>query len=242
MIREFKKHVKKYNMNDKRIYHKFYHSFDTMKICVYLAKKLKLNKEDIKLAKELGLLHDIGRFEQIKVYNSMNDKKFKNHGLIGVNILFDENYLEEFNIDPKHYDIIKVAIINHAQNGINNGLTEKELLFCKLIRDADKIAIFKVIDKFLADSNGEVTPELKVEFYEHLKVNFDLVKTNADDVVKTLSYTFDINFDCSFNYLKQKRILQKLEKKINNPKLKEYFNEVNKYIDERSRENDGNKI
>jgi putative nucleotidyltransferase with HDIG domain len=240
MIREFKNHVKKYNMKDKRIFYKFYHSFDTMKICVYLAKKLKLNKDDIKLAKELGLLHDIGRFEQIKMYNSMNDKKFKNHGLIGVNILFDENYLKEFNVDPKHYDIIKVAIINHAQNGINNGLSAKELLFCKLIRDADKIAIFKVIDKFLNDSNGEVTEELKNEFYRHLKVNFDYVKTNADDVVKTLSYAFDINYQCSFKYLKQKRILKNLEKKINNPKLNEYFNEVNKYIDERISENNGN--
>ncbi len=240
MIREFKKHVKKYNMKDKRIFHKFYHSFDTMKICVYLAKKLKLNKDDIKLAKELGLLHDIGRFEQIKVYNSMNDKKTKNHGLIGVDILFDENYLEEFNVDPKHYDIIKVAIINHAQDAINNGLSAKELLFCKLIRDADKIAIFKVIDKFLNDSNGEVTEELKNEFYRHLKVNFDYVKTNADDVVKTLSYAFDINYQCSFKYLKQKKILKKLEKKINNPKLNEYFNEVNKYINERISENNGN--
>lgn len=242
MIREFKKYIKKYNMKDKRIFHKFYHSFDTMKICVYLAKKLKLNKDDIKLAKELGLLHDIGRFEQIKIYKSLNDKKTKNHGLIGVDILFDENYLEEFNVDPKHYDIIKVAIINHAQDSINNGLSAKELLFCKLIRDADKIAIFKVIDKFLDDSNGEVTEELKNEFYRHLKVNFDFVKTNADDVVKTLSYAFDINYQCSFKYLKQKRILKKLEKKINNSKLKEYFNEVNKYIDERVEEDVKTKI
>jgi HD superfamily phosphodiesterase len=148
MIREFKKHVKKYNMKDKRIFHKFYHSFDTMKICVYLAKKLKLNKDDIKLAKELGLLHDIGRFEQIKVYNSMDDKKAKIMVLLGVEILFDENLIKEFKIDEKHYDIIKVAIINHAQDDINDNLTEREMLFCKLIRDADKIAIFKVVINF----------------------------------------------------------------------------------------------
>lgn len=242
MITEFKKYVKKFNMKDKRIYYKFYHSFDVMKTSVYLARKLKLNKDDIKLVKELGLLHDIGRFEQIKVYNSFDDKKIKNHGLIGVEVLFNKNYIKEFNIDENHYDIIKTAIINHAQDDINKGLKEREILFCKLIRDADKIAIFKIINKFMDDSDGDVTPELKTEFYQHLKVNFNLVKTNADDVVKTLSYVFDVNFDCSFIYLKQKRILQKLEKKINNPKLKEYFNEVNKYIDERVSENDGNKI
>ncbi len=233
MIKAFKKYVKNYDMKDKRIYYKYLHSFDTMKISAFIAKQLKLNKDDIKLAKGLGLLHDIGRFNQIKVYNSMDDKKAKNHGLIGVEILFDENLIKEFKIDEKHYDIIKVAIINHAQDDINDNLTEREMLFCKLIRDADKIAIFKVVNKFLKDTNGDINPELKKEFYEHLKVDFNLIKTNADNIVKTLSYIFDINFSCSFKYLLKKKILLKLEKKLNNPTLKEYFNEVNTYIKER---------
>lgn len=241
MIKAFKKYIKNYDMEDKRIYYKYLHSFDTMKISAYLAKELKLNKDDIRLAKELGLLHDIGRFNQIKVYNSMNDKKANNHGLIGVEVLFNENYIKEFNIDEKHYDIIKVAIINHAQDDINNRLTEREMLFCKLIRDADKIAIFKVVNKFLKDTNGVISPELKKEFYEHLKVNFSLIKTNADDIVKTLSYVFDINFSCSFKYLLKNKTLLKLEKKLNNSALKEYFNEVNTYIKERVDEN-GSKI
>lgn len=241
MIRAFKKYVKNYDMKDKRIYYKYLHSFDTMKISAFLAKQLKLNNDDIKLAKELGLLHDIGRFSQIKMYNSMNDKTAKNHGLIGIEVLFNENHIKEFNIDEKHYDIIKVAIINHAQDDINDGLTERERFFSKLIRDADKIAIFKVVNKFLKDTNGNVDSGLKKEFYEHLKVDFNLIKTNADNIVKTLSYVFDINFSCSFKYLFKNKTLLKLEKKLNNPSLKEYFNEVNTYIKERVDEN-GSKI
>lgn len=237
MIEEFKKNAKKYNLKDKRIYYKFIHSFDTMKIMVHLAKKLGLNKSDIKLAKQLGLLHDIGRFEQIKEYNSLDDRRTINHGLIGSQILFDENYINKFDIDKANYDIIKTAIINHSKDEIEQGLTERENLFCKLIRDADKIAIFKIADKFITNTNQEVTNKLKEEFYNHLKVDFKLVLSEADGVVRTLSYVFDINFNYSFEYISKRKLLIKLERKINNQKLKEYFNEANKYIKERIDQN-----
>jgi putative nucleotidyltransferase with HDIG domain len=32
-----------------------------------IAEKLKLSKEDIELAELIGLLHDIGRFEELKI-------------------------------------------------------------------------------------------------------------------------------------------------------------------------------
>ena len=44
---------------------------------------LNLEKEDIKLAELIGLLHDIGRFEQLKRFNTFVDKKSINHGEFG---------------------------------------------------------------------------------------------------------------------------------------------------------------
>ena len=41
-----------------------------------IAKKLNLSKEDIELAELIGLLHDIGRFEELKITKELNSVKF----------------------------------------------------------------------------------------------------------------------------------------------------------------------
>ena len=45
-----------------------------------IAKKLNLSKEDIELAELIGLLHDIGRFEELKITKELNSVKFIYNG------------------------------------------------------------------------------------------------------------------------------------------------------------------
>lgn len=47
-----------------------------------MQEKLNLSKEDIKLAELIGLLHDIGSFEELKITNELNSVKFE-HALYG---------------------------------------------------------------------------------------------------------------------------------------------------------------
>lgn len=70
----------------------------------------------MELAELIGLLHDIGRFEQIKRYNTFIDKNSINHGQLGVKILFDDNQIRRFIKDSKYDDIIKTAILNHNRS------------------------------------------------------------------------------------------------------------------------------
>ena len=50
-----------------------------------------------------------------------------------------------FKIFTEQYDcIIYKAINNHNKFEIERGLSERELLHCKIIRDADKLDIFRV--------------------------------------------------------------------------------------------------
>ena len=45
---------------------------------------------------------------------------------------------------------------------------------------------------------------------------------------------FDLNYDYSFKYLKENKLIEKMYENIKNKELfKEYFDYVNKYIDER---------
>ena len=139
-MKHFDEYVSNYDMKDPDINYKYYHSYRVMDIMELLAKKLNMNELDIHLAKVIGLLHDIGRFEQDKLYNSFKDTKF-DHGNFGVTILKENNFLDKFNIDKDDYEVVYKAIDNHNQFKINDNLTERELFFSKLIRDADKLDI-----------------------------------------------------------------------------------------------------
>ena len=54
-----------------------------------------LGEEDIFLAKIIALLHDIGRFEQLKLYDSFEPGIF-DHAQYGADILFREGESENF--------------------------------------------------------------------------------------------------------------------------------------------------
>ena len=70
MIEAFKKYVSNYDMEIRGIKLKYEHSFRVMSLSEKYALKLNFSEEDVYLAKLIGLLHDIGRFEQMKVYNT----------------------------------------------------------------------------------------------------------------------------------------------------------------------------
>ena len=69
---EFEKYVDHYDSNNSNVRRKINHSYRVVKVAETIAKSLKLSIEDIKLVKLIALLHDIGRFEQIKKYNTFS--------------------------------------------------------------------------------------------------------------------------------------------------------------------------
>ena len=110
-----------------------------------LAIKKNFSEEDQKLAELIGLLHDIGRFEQVRIYNTFVDKISVNHGEMGVKVLFEDGLIEKF-VETREYDnIIKTAILNHNKGIIDSDVSGKELEFCKIIRDADKTDICYIL-------------------------------------------------------------------------------------------------
>ena len=95
MVEEFEKYVNNYDLTKEKIILKKNHSIRVMNLCIKYAKKLGFNDEDIFLAKVIGLLHDIGIFEQLKEFNSFDDSNI-DHADLGVKILFEEGYIKSF--------------------------------------------------------------------------------------------------------------------------------------------------
>ena len=88
----FKDYLKNYDLNDGSILLKIRHIYEVVKKSQYIANGLNLSNEDTELAKIIALLHDIGRFEQIKEFGEFNDKKIE-HPEFGVKALFDNGLM-----------------------------------------------------------------------------------------------------------------------------------------------------
>ena len=142
----FKEYLKDYNVKNGSIKLKIKHTYEVAKKSEYIAINLGLDKENIELAKLIALLHDIGRFEQIKQFGEYNNEKLE-HAEFGVKILFKDNLIRKYIDDDKYDEIISKAIYNHNKYKIQEGLNEIELLQCKIIRDADKLDNFRVKEK-----------------------------------------------------------------------------------------------
>ena len=129
--KELVKHVNELPIHNPRIQMKLGHIIRVAENCKKLAIHLKLTQEQIQLAELIGLLHDIGRFEQYKIIDKKQKEKF-NHGEAGVEILKKDNYIRKYIKEDTFDDIIYTAVQEHNKYQISEGLSQEKELFCKM--------------------------------------------------------------------------------------------------------------
>lgn len=242
----FKKYVSNYDKKNVDVCFKTKHTFKVSNVSKKTAQYLGLDKENVQLAELIGLLHDIGRFEQIKQYATLSDLKSIDHGQLGVDILFKDNFIRNFIDTDKYDEIIKVAIFNHNKYAIQEGLGELELLHCKIIRDADKTDIYRVLNKrnfttYYAGvdfSKDKISEDVFLEFMNRNQIKHQSKKTIADAALVNIAFIFDMNFKYGLVKIKRKKYLEKLAKKYNFTnedtvkKMDEALKNVNEYINQ----------
>ena len=240
----FKEYIKNYNPEDPQIKLKIAHMERVAEVSKGLAKSLGLEEEDVKLAELIGLLHDIGRFEQIRIYHTFLDKKSINHGEFGAKVLFEEGLIREFIESDEYDEIIEKAIVNHNRAKIEDGLSEREFTHAKIIRDADKTDILYILtfDKTktcygIEDfTNQNFTDEIYREFFEEKTINYSNMKNEADILIAHFAYIFDFNYDYGLSFVKQNKYLEKMYNRYefkDKETMKKYtkiYEEANNYI------------
>ena len=217
-----------------------------------MAESLELSKEDVELAELIGLLHDIGRFEQVKRYGTFVDYLSENHAKLGVDILFKDGLIRNF-IEEDRYDrIIELAIINHNRDNkdITKDINDKEKLHIKLIRDSDKTDILYILtfedEKSVWESEKleeeKFTDEIYREFVENHNIIYRNRKTHADTLVCHFAYAFDFNFNYGLKYVLDNKYYDKLYKRFNfkdketKNRFENIYNITNSYIKEKLKE------
>lgn len=197
----------------------------TKRVCcnaIMISQDIKLNDMDKNIVELSALFHDIGRFEQFRVYRTFNDNLSENHALLGVKILKQQAILGKLDLKVQEY-ILK-AIEYHNKFKIPVDEKDKNTIeFAKIIRDADKLDIYKVVTDYykeaedkkntaielgLPNTNG-YSKELVIDILNHRNSSNKYIKNRNDIRLIKLSWIFDINFHISLRYIAKKEYIEK---------------------------------
>ncbi len=216
-LASFRDYCKEYPSTD-RINLKIAHMKRVMNNNILLAKSLNLSEEDIALAGLIGLLHDIGRFEQVRIYDTFIDAISIDHASFSVEQLFQHNLIRRFIKDSSYDDIIRKAIENHNKFSIESGLNERELLHARMIKDADKLDIYVEVitsDPILVfdgtyEETDEISDKVLNAFNNHRLVKNEDRKNKVEDYVRKVALIFDFNFPNSLKVLYDQDLIGRL--------------------------------
>jgi len=97
-----------------------------------------------------ALLHDTGRYEQLKRYNTFRDSESVDHAVFSHDIVREKGWLDAW----ADKDAILWAVLVHNRRDIPAPAPSPRALVCaKTVRDADKLDIFRVLEDQIAHTD-----------------------------------------------------------------------------------------
>jgi putative nucleotidyltransferase with HDIG domain len=244
----FKEYVNTFNSNSsefqRNIDIKRDHTHRVTKEIIKIGKQLGLNEDELNLAAIIALLHDIGRFDQYNRYKTFSDYKSENHAELGIRILKKYNILGR--VDTEVQNIVFCSIRNHNKPSLPKKETEICLFYSRLIRDADKVDILKVVTDYYKKVNGQKntalvlelpdTPGISEEVYRALinkhPVEMNYVKSINDIKLLQVGWIYDINFKPTFDIIKKQGYIEMIRGTLPDSKeIKEIFGIIQKFQD-----------
>ena len=207
----FLRYAERYDRRDILISHKIEHTFRVAALCERFAKALGLCDKDCAFAWFLGLLHDIGRFEQVRRFGTFVDSQSMDHAELSGDILFRDGLLASFPEEglPEDWkEIAEVSIRQHNKLRLPDGLDAETRRFAELLRDADKTDIFRVIasipfEERVGSSRAsfqdtmEASPDVMACVYEHRCVPAGLRRSHFEGRVSHCCMAFELVFEIS---------------------------------------------
>jgi hypothetical protein len=198
----------------------------TQRTCIemrLLAEHLALNESQTRIAEVIALLHDVGRFPQFVTYRTYNDARSVNHGQLGVQVLRDEGVLETLRREERRW--VETAVGLHGRRTLPTRLTGQALLLTKMIRDADKLDIFRVVidkyrrycedpENFLIEVELPDEPTYSTEVIEAVlderSIDYSRLRTLNDAKLCQLGWVYDMNFAASLARLRRLGFLDRV--------------------------------
>jgi hypothetical protein len=218
---QFASYTRNYDPEDPKIALKIAHTYRVAQNCEDIAKSIGLSGEDIEFAWLSGMLHDIGRFEQVKRYNTFIDSKSVDHAEFGADLLFgDAHLISEFCSDRSMDAMMETVIRQHNKYRIDSSVSGKTLVFCNILRDADKVDILRVnvetpMEEIYNVSGDElfssgVSEKVMEQVREHHAVRRDVMESPAEHLIGHIALAFELVYQKSWEIAVEQGYIYKM--------------------------------
>ena len=216
----FIKYASQYDLEDPKIRLKVDHTLRVASLCERIACSLQIPEEDVRIAFMTGILHDIGRFEQVRIYHTFRDGLSVNHAHLSADLLFREDLIREYPVNEKDYPLVENAIRLHNAYRLPDTLSQRERMFCQILRDADKIDILRVNREtpmeeiYDLPTEAFLTSEISDKVFEDLMacrdVNRQNSRTGIDFLMGHIAFAFGLVYPESFRIVKEQGYLDQM--------------------------------
>lgn len=215
-------HLQQDNDSEKHYQLKYNHSLRVAGYCITIAEALHLSETEISLAYITGLLHDIGRFDQLKRYGTFNDAASTDHASLSCQVIKSHKILHF--LSPGQQQDILTAIENHNKIAVDQNVKGFTLQLSRLIRDADKTDIYQVVTDYYAHKQenqdarmqlglpdtGDIHPEFLQRMHKHQLLDIHQVKNLNELKLLQISWIFDINYKETLQLIHHNHSVEKI--------------------------------
>ncbi len=184
-----------------------------------LGRQLSLGAEQLRVAEITALFHDLGRFEQYARYGTFADSRSVDHAQLGVEILRDKKVLAS--LEDGVRDLVLCTIAWHNRAVLSAQADVTCLFFARLLRDADKLDIWRVVTDYYRQDHTTpntalelglpdtpaVSDAVAVDLLAGRIVNISQVQNLNDLKLLQVGWVYDLNFSPSFRRLRDKGYL-----------------------------------
>jgi hypothetical protein len=177
---------------------------------------------DCLIAATTALMHDVGRFPQFRRWRTFRDSESDNHARLSVEVMREHNILSALPADEVL--VIEEAVRFHNLLAVPERMKSPTSLFLRLIRDADKLDIWRVFLEYFTTPEHERAsatmlglaelPGVSAACLEDLSagriVRLETVACINDFKLLLVSWVYDINFASSYRLIDGNQYLKEL--------------------------------
>jgi hypothetical protein len=166
------------------------------------------------IAQTAAILHDIGRFQQYAAFNSYDDRTTTDHAALSIVLIDQLGLLDEAGKEKKHQ--IRTAVRLHNSESIEEGLDKATCALVKMLRDADKLDIWRVIISM--DEDKPIADDFTKETFDYVRdfrhVPYAQAKTKADMRLFRVSWLFDLFYPEAIRTVLKRGYVKKMFEKL----------------------------
>ncbi|MBA4371970.1 MAG: HD family phosphohydrolase [Thermodesulfovibrio sp.] len=201
---------------------KIEHTFRVCSLILRIAEGEAADSHETLLAETAALFHDLGRFPQYRQYRTFRDSLSINHGRLGAEVLRQEHVLDH--LPEEEQAAILNAVQFHNAFAIPERNSEGQLRLLRMVRDADKLDIWRIFLGFyegaqagIPSEAGMGLPDLPTYSDEVLKnierghtASMAHLRTLNDFKLMLMSWAYDLNFITSIRLLAEQDYINRL--------------------------------